>query len=264
MVHLYQRIEGAGRSGVPIVFSHALGLDLGQWDGAVRSVSPRHPTLRYDQRGHGRSAASPTAYAMDDLVDDAVSLIEAWGRGPVVFVGLSMGGMVGQGLALRRPDLLRGLVLAHTVARYAAPARAAWAQRIGTVRTHGVAAVVDTVVERYLNGAFRAAQPQVAHALRQQILSMDPQAYAQACEAVAGVDWLDRLTQVSTPTLVLAGAQDMGATPEMARGIAARVPGALLEVFPAASHLSVFEDPASFDRALTDFLAALPGAVPSG
>jgi 3-oxoadipate enol-lactonase len=255
---LHQRLDGAGQAGVPIVFSHALGLDLGQWDGVVETFSSRHPILRYDQRGHGRSAPSASAFTMDDLVDDAVALIEGWGRGPVVFVGLSMGGMVGQGLALRRPDLLRGLVLAHTVARYAPPARAAWAQRIDTVRTQGMAAVADMVVERYLNANFRAAQPGVAHALRQQILAMDPVAYAQACAAVAGVDWLDRLPQIVTPTLVLAGAQDVGATPEMARDISARVPGASLEVFPAASHLSVFEDPASFERALTDFLATLP------
>lgn len=257
VTHLHHVEEGAATGGLPLVFSHALGLDLHMWDPVVPAFADRHPLLRYDQRGHGRSARPAAPYTMSDLVDDAAALIEAWGRGPVVFVGLSMGGMVGQGLAIRRPDLVKGLVLAHTAARYEAPARAAWAQRVVTVQQGGMAAVVDLVAQRYLNADFRAAHPAVEQALRQTVLAMDPTAYAMACEAVAGVDWLDRLSSIRVPTLVLAGAQDAGATPEMARAISARIAGSALEVFPDASHMSLVEAPASFHRALSEFIATL-------
>ncbi len=247
-------------SGTPIVLAHALGLDLHMWDGVASRLAADHAVLRYDQRGHGESAKPPGPYTMDDLVDDAARLIREWGRGPVAWIGLSMGGMVGQGLAIRHPELLRGLVLANTVARYPDAARVSWSQRIATVEQGGMTAVADAVVERYLHADHRAAQPDHAAAIRTRLLRTDPAAYVAACHAVAGVDWLDRLETIRTPTLVLAGARDAGATPEMARAIAERIPGAKLEVFADASHLSVAEMPAEFLAAVSSFLAGLTPA----
>ena len=169
-----------------------------------------------------------------------------------------MGGMVGQGLAIRHPELLRGVVLANTVARYPEAALAAWAARIAAVEAGGMAAVADAVVERYLHADYRAAHPDVAAALRQRLLRTDPAGYVAACHAVAGVDWLDRLGAVRVPTLVIAGARDAGATPEMARAIAERIDGAELRVFADASHLSVVEAGDEFFAAVSSFLAALP------
>ena len=183
-----------------------------------------------------------------------------WGHGPVAWIGLSMGGMVGQGLAVRHPELLRGAVLANTTARYPESARPTWAARIAAVEQGGMAAVADAVVERYLHGDYRAAHPDVAAALRARLLRTDPAAYVACCHAVAGVDWLDRLDQVRTPTLVIAGARDVGATPEMARAIAERIAGAELRVFADASHLSVVEVGGEFHAAVSSFLASLPAA----
>ena len=186
---------------------------------------------------------------MDELVDDAARLIREWGRGPVVWIGLSMGGMVGQGLAIRHPELLRGLVLANTTARYPDAARATWAQRIAAVEQGGMAAVADAVVERYLHAGHRAAHPeQVAARSGAGCCAPIPPAYVAACHAVAGVDWLDRLAAIRTPTLVLAGALDAGATPEMARAIADRIPARELAVLADASHLSVAEQPDGIPR----------------
>ena len=251
-------VEGAG---TPVVLSHALGLDLHMWDEfAARLATTGHAVLRYDTRGHGESAKPPGPYAMDELVDDAARLIREWGRGPVAWIGLSMGGMVGQGLAIRHPELLRGLVLANTVARYPDAARATWAQRIAAVEQGGTAAVADAVVERYLHADHRAAHPEQAAAIRARLLRTERAAYVAACHAVAGVDWLDRLATIRTPTLVIAGARDAGATPEMARAIADRIPGAKLEVFADASHLSVAEVPEDFHAAVSSFLAGLEPA----
>ncbi|MFL6664096.1 MAG: alpha/beta fold hydrolase [Rhizobacter sp.] len=244
--------------GAPVVLSHALGLDLSMWDDFAAALARTHEVARYDQRGHGGSAVPLGPYSMDQLVDDAARVLREWGRGPVVWIGLSMGGMVGQGLAIRHPDLVKGLVLANTTARYPEAGQAAWAQRIAAVEADGMAAVADMVVERYLHADFRAAQPEAASALREQLLRCDPAGYVAACHAVRAVDWLDRLPSIRVPTLVIAGARDVGATRAMAQAIAERIPGAQLRVFDDASHLSVAEVPAAFGAAVHGFLGGLP------
>lgn len=244
--------------GVPIVFSHALGLDAHMWDGvAAELAAAQHPTLRYDHRGHGESAKPAGPYSLDDLVDDAARLIREWGRGPVLFVGLSLGGMVGQGLALEHPELLRGLVLSHTTSQYPEAARAGWAQRIATVEAGGMVAVAEAVTQRYLNADFRAAEPEATAALHAQLLRQDAAAYVAACHAASSVNYLDALQRIRCPTLVIAGALDMGATPAMAQDIATQIPGSQLHVLEGASHLSPLEQPAALLALLKPFAAGL-------
>lgn len=246
--------------GTPVLLAHALGVDLHMWDGLAAALAGDHEVLRYDQRGHGGSAVPAGPYTPDQLVDDAARLIREWGRGPVVFVGLSMGGMVAQGLAVRHPELLRGVVIANSTAQYPAAARETWAQRIALVEREGLAAVADTTMERWFTAPFRAAEPAIVERHRQSILRSDPAGYLACCHAVAAVDWLDRLAAVRTPALVIAGTQDLGAPPVMSEAIAARLPGARLELLDTA-HLSVAEQPQVFERLLRDFVAGLPTAA---
>lgn len=250
-------IELSDGPGVPIVFSHALGLDHRMWLSTAESLRGRHPVLAYDHRGHGASPRVQSPWTMAQVAQDAAAVIEAWGRGPVLFVGLSMGGMAGQGLALHRPELLRGLFLAHTAARYSDAARAGWQQRVETVSAQGLQAVVETVLQRYLTEPVRTAQPELVQAMRQQLLANDVPSYIANCQAVAGVDWLDQLGGITCPTAVVAGAFDAGATPAMAADIQQRIPGATLEVFPNASHLGPIEEPAAFQAALGRFIASI-------
>jgi len=240
--------------GTPVLLSHALGLDLTMWDAFAAQLATTHQVARYDHRGHGGSDVPAGPYTMDQLVDDAARLVREWGRGPVVFIGLSMGGMVGQGLAIRHPDLVKGLVLANTTAQYPEAAQAAWSQRIAAVEAGGMAAVADMVVERYLHADWRAAHPEAAAALRAQLLRSDPAGYLANCQAVRAVDWLDKLSTIRVPTLVIAGARDVGATPAMAQAIAERIAGSKLVVFDDASHLSVAEVPDKFEAAAREFL----------
>ncbi len=143
-------VQGASDAAkAPIVLSHALGLDHRMWDTlAAQLAAAGHPVLRYDHRGHGGSAVPVGSYTMDDLVDDAARLICEWGRGPVVWVGLSMGGMVGQGLGVRHPDLVKALVLANTSGQYPLSSKAVFESRIEAVRQGGIATVADAVIER--------------------------------------------------------------------------------------------------------------------
>ena len=254
-------VQGPGpgaAGGAPVVLSHALGLDLHMWDAlAPPLAAAQHPVLRYDHRGHGGSAVPAGPYSMDDLVDDAARLIREWGRGPVVWVGLSMGGMVGQGLAIRHPGLVKGLVLANTSAQYPEAARAMWAQRIATVESKGLAGIVDAVMERYFGADFRSANAAAVVPFRERVLRTDAAGYIASCHAVAAVDWLDRLPQVRCPTLVIAGALDVGAPVAMSEAMASRIAGAELRVLSQASHLSAIEEPALFEAAVRGFLATL-------
>lgn len=253
-IFVTQLADGPGR---PVVLSHALGLDHTMWSEWANTQVGQRPVLAYDHRGQGRSAIPNGLLTMQVLVEDAGHLIESWDRGPVVWLGLSMGGMVGQGLAIQRPELLCGAVLAHTAAAYPPAAKLAWDQRIEAVNNGGMAAVADLVTQRYLGEAFRRIHPGVAAQLHEKILKNSPQGYTANCHAVAGVDWLDALYRITCPTLVLAGALDAGATPAMALAIQQRIPGARLELFENASHLSPWEQPAAFHKAIHTFLGSL-------
>jgi 3-oxoadipate enol-lactonase len=249
-------VQGMAR-GVPVLLSHALGLDLHMWDGLAAELALAHPVLRYDHRGHGGSATPSGPYTMDELVDDAARVVREWGCGPIVWVGLSMGGMVGQGLAIRHPELVAGLVLANTTSRYPPEALANWNQRITTVDAGGMAAVADMVIARYFHEGFRAAQPERVASYRATILQCDPKGYAACCNAVARVDWLTQLGSIKVPTLIIAGALDVGAPPAMAEAIQAAIPAAELVVLDEASHLSVEEQPAKFSALVAAFLQRL-------
>ena len=249
----------SGTKAPPAVLSHALGLDLHLWDELAAELAVTHPVLRYDHRGHGGSAVPPGPYTIDALVDDAARLLREWDVGPVVWVGLSLGAMVGQGLAIRHPELLRGLVLANTSAKYPKSAQPAWAERIAKVQGGGLAAIADSVIERYFSAAFRAAQPALVDAFRQVLLRTDPLGYSACCAAIANIDWLDRLHEIECPTLIIAGAEDVGTPVAMSEAMAERIGGAELVVIEHAAHLSVVEQPVLFSEHLQRFLARLPG-----
>jgi len=255
---LHIAVQGPAQAdAAPVVLAHALGLDLSMWDELAAHLAATRSVLRYDQRGHGASAVPQGPYRLDDLVDDTARIIREWGRGPVVFIGLSMGGMVGQGLAIRHPELVKGVVLANTTAQYPEAAQAMWAQRIAAVEQGGLEAIAEMAMERYFTAAFRAQQPDAAAAQRATLLRTNAAGYVASCRAVAAVDWLDQLARIACPTLVIAGAHDIGAPPAMAQAIAERVRGAELVTLADASHISVIEQPAPFAAAVDAFLARI-------
>jgi 3-oxoadipate enol-lactonase len=246
------------RSGLPprhtFVLAHALGCDSSMWDTLAEHLAADGRVVCYDQRGHGASDAPPGPYALADLADDAAHLIDELKTGPVTWIGLSMGGMVGQELALRHPDKVDRLVLANTTSGYPEEAQAAWAQRIAAVREGGLAAIVDGAMQRWFHEGFRAAHPEVVSHWRAKVLSCNAAGYIACCQAISGVDTTARLPRIEVPALVIAGELDPGTPPAMARTIAQGIPGARLVVLPEASHLSVLEQPVAFRQALDAWL----------
>lgn len=244
-----------------VVLSHALGCDLTMWDGVAAALQDRYTVLRYDHRGHGRSPATAGGYTMDDLADDAAELVRAQASGgPVHFVGLSMGGMTGQALAARHPQVVRSLVVANSASHYDDDARAMWQARIDTVRAQGVAPIAEGAMQRWFTPEFRADE---AHggaarvaALRAVLEATAPGPYAAACDAVARIDLDAGNARIACPTLVIAGSRDEATPPAMSQRIAQGIPHAQLRSLDAA-HLSAVEQPQAFADLLVEFWNAL-------
>jgi 3-oxoadipate enol-lactonase len=240
-----------------VVLSHALGCDLHMWDGVAEQLARAHTVIRYDHRNHGGSEQVAGPFTVQDLADDAAALIarEAGGE-PVHFVGLSMGGMTAQSLAVCHPALLRSVVIANSGAHY--PDSAPWQARVQTVQAQGVAAIAPGAVARWLTPAY-VATPEgtaAAAALTETLVRTDPAGYIASCEAVAAIDFRQSNRGIAVPTLVIAGARDEATPPAMSQDMVDAIAGARLATIDAA-HLSAVERPVEFTQLLIDFWRSL-------
>lgn len=242
---MHYRTDGEGPA---VVFANSLGTDLRLWD-SVLPLLPPIRAIRFDKRGHGLSDRTAPD-GIEGLADDAAALIEAVAGGPAVFVGLSIGGMIGQALALRRPDLVRGLVLSNTAARMGTPE--AWAARIDAVRTGGMAAIADGVMERWFAPAFRAT-PALAP-WRNMLLRSDPEGYSAACAAIATADLTEAAARMRLPVLAIAGGLDGASPADLVRATAKAIPGADFRTIDGAGHLPCVETPAEWAALVAPFL----------
>lgn len=253
-VELHCLLEGPEAAPV-VTFGNSLATDLHLWDAQADALRDRYRVLRYDTRGHGRSAAPPGPYGLRELAGDAIALLDALDIERTHFVGLSLGGMVGQVLGLERPDRLRSLALCDTTSRVPAEARAVWRERIAAVLQGGLEPLVEPTVERWLGPGFRRERPDAAERVRRMIRGTSPEGYAGCCHAIAELDLTDRLPGLRVPTLVVVGEDDPGTPVAAAQSLQRAIPGAELAVLPGARHLSNVEQAEAFNRALVDFLA---------
>ena len=252
--HLHISHQGSGPA---ILLSHALGVDMSMWDDVADTLSEQYSVTAYDHRGHGRSPVLPGPYTMHDLVEDAATLITEHFRRPVIFIGLSLGGMVGQLLAARHPDLVRKLVVANCPDHVPESAHALWQQRMQAVAQGGMAAIADATLLRWFTPEFAADQrhggAQVVAATRETLLKTDASAYLAACAAVAGFDARQALAQIQAPTLVIGATRDDGTPERASRSLQQSIPGARGCVLPTA-HMSALEQPQAFANAVLSFL----------
>jgi len=242
--------ETGNPDGPAVVFANSLGTDLRLWD-ALLPLLPEGPRyLRYDLRGHGLSDCPDGPYAIADLTKDAEGLIEGLGLGPVVFVGLSIGGMIGQDLAFRRPDLVRALVLSNTAPRMGTPRM--WQDRIDAIRAGGLGAVRDAVLDRGFGPQFRGI-PEVA--LWGAMLSRTPvEGYLGCCAALADADLTARTATLDLPVLAIGGSADGASPPALVTAMADSMAGATCRIIEGAGHLPCVETPAAYAAILAPFL----------
>lgn len=246
-----------GREDAPVVLLlGSLGSTLEMWDPQVPALAEHFRVVRYDTRGHGRSPVPPGPYALDDLVDDALGVLDRLAVERACVVGLSLGGMTAMRLAARAPHRVARLALLCTSALLG-PA-SAWTERATLVRAEGTGAVAETVVARWLTDGRRAAEPAFVARLQEMVAGTPAEGYASCCEAIARMDLRGDLARITAPTLALAGAKDPSTPPQHLRDIAAAVPGARLLVLPSAAHLANLEQAEAVNAALLLHLTAGP------
>jgi 3-oxoadipate enol-lactonase len=247
--------ELTGREGAPVVMlSHSLASSMVMWNPQLDALEPHFKVLRYDMRGHGRSAAPDGAYTLEMLAEDVVALLDALDIDAVHFVGLSIGGMIGQGFALSHADRLESLVLCDTSAVMPAEAQPILQQRIALARQNGMADQVDGILERWFTPTYLRANPPEVEMIRQQIRATPLAGFIGCSEALRGLNYLERLSEIKLPTLIMVGEEDPGTPVAASQAIHERIAGSQLVILPSARHLCNIEQAEAFNKALMDFL----------
>ena len=241
--------------GPVVVLSHSLCTNIAMWDEQLADIEPHFRILRYDSRGHGASDAPKGAYTLDQLADDAIGVLDFLGIEKVNWVGLSMGGMVGQSIALRHPQRLQKLVLASTAAVMGDQLQPVWQDRISRARSMGMSSLVAEILERWFSPDFLDADSLPVQRIRQQVLSTPVNGFVGCCEAIRHLDYLERITAIDMPTLIIVGEDDPGTPVAFSEAIHARVSGSQLCIIPAARHLCNIEKQRDFNNRLLEFLS---------
>lgn len=248
-VRLHYRVDGP-EDGAPVVFANSLGTDMRLWD-PVRPLLPAGlRIIRFDKRGHGLSSCPPSPYSMGALVSDTEKLLDFLGVKECFFVGLSIGGMIAQGLAVKRLDLIRAVVLSNTGARIATPAM--WDARIAAVKARGIESLADAVMERWFSKAFRATP--ALELWRNMLVRQEDEGYMGCSAAISGTDFYATTASLRLPTLGIAGSEDGSTPPDLVRETVDLIPGSQFHLIRKAGHLPCVEQPEEFARVLSDFM----------
>ena len=237
--------------GAPIVFANSLGTDLRLWDAIVPRLPAGLRVIRYDKRGHGLTQATPAPYGMGTLVSDLERLLDHLGVRDCLLVGLSIGGMIAQGLAVKRMDLVRALVLSNTAAKIGT--REMWQDRIAAIHAGGIESLADAVMERWFSRRFRAT-PELA-AWRAMLARQTVDGYTGCSAAIAGADFYTTTSGLRLPVLGISGTEDGSTPPDLVRETVDLIPGARFEVIRGVGHLPCVEAPEEFARILNAFIA---------
>jgi len=244
-----------GEAGAPVaVLSHSLGSSMAMWETQMDALLAHYRVLRYDTRGHGKTQAPTGPYSFDLLADDALALMDALRLEKAHWVGLSMGGMIGQAVALNHPDRLTSLALCDTAASLPPDSQAVWTERIRTAREKGLAHLVEGTMERWFTPPFLSLNPPEVIRIREIFLTTPVEGYVGCSEAIRSLGYLERLHEIDIPTLILVGSEDQGTPVSASEAMKERIRMARLCVIPSAAHLSNIEQAGIFNRELLAFL----------
>ncbi len=250
----FSRINGgvlhwrdSGPADAPAVaFCNSLGSDFRIWD-EVAALLPGHRVVRYDLRGHGLSDVAVGPFDMDDHVEDLVGLLDHLRIESCAVVGLSVGGMIAQGFAVRHPARLRAIVLCDTAVRIGT--RETWTARIAAVEQDGLDAIAEAVLERWFSKRFRVERQDALAGWRNMLTRTPARGYVATCEAIRDTDLGPDAGAIGAPCLCVVGDEDGSTPPDLVRETAAMIPGATFEIIENAGHLPCIDQP--------DALAAL-------
>lgn len=252
-VRIACQVDGPDSADAPtVIFANSLGSSMALW----APVLPLLPTglrmIRYDLRGHGDSDVPAPPYTMGALVSDAAAVCDHFAVKDALMVGLSVGGMIAQGLAVKRPAQVRALVLACTAAKIGNPKL--WQDRIDAVRAKGLTGMAETILDRWFGKDFRHTPD--AKRWRDMLTATDIDGYAGVCHAIAGTDFYTPTSGLRIPTLGIAGSEDGSTPPDLVRETVDLIPGSQFALMRRAGHLPCVEQPEVFAGHLRDFMSA--------
>jgi 3-oxoadipate enol-lactonase len=250
-VLLHYRLAGPQAAPV-IVFANSLGTDLRIWDEVTAQLATRYRLLTYDKRGHGLSDAPPGDYKLDDHVADLAGLLDHLGIERAAFCGVSIGGLIAQGLALQQPARTERLVLCDTAPKFGDATL--WNGRIAAIGTGGMAAIADAVMERWFSPDFFARQPDALAGWRNLFLRTDAAGYVSTCATLRDADLSADVSDIACPVLVIAGSADKSTPVDLVRSLAEAIPGARFEVIDGAGHIPSIEQPEALAGLIAKFL----------
>lgn len=252
---LAARAEGQAEGAPAILLLNSVGADMASWEPQIAWLAQTHRVIGCDARGHGASDTPPGPYGFDDLVEDAVAVLDHYGVGQATVIGLSLGGMTAMGLALTRPERVGRLVVCAARADAPLPFRASWDDRVAAIRTGGMEAIWPATEERWFPPGFADDCPKVLARMKAAFLATRVEGYAGCAAALKTLDYLKDLGELRMPSLFVAGEWDMGAPPDAMRAMAAAAPDGRFAVVAGAMHIVNLNNPAGFRKDVESFLA---------
>ena len=248
-VRLHVSVSGPD-DGAPIVLLHGLGTDLRIWDDLITCLPDGLRIVRFDLRGHGQSDVPAGPYKIGQMISEAETVCDALNIRDCVFVGTSAGGTVAQGLAVKRADIIRGLVLANTAARYGPSAM--YAARIARINERGIAAELDTLMGRWFGKNFFGTK--AMGQWMDTLMQTSAEAFCATFAAVIAADMTEPVSMLRIPALGIAGGYDGATPPDLMRETMDLIPGSQFALIRHVGHLACAEDPDTFADHLNRFL----------
>ncbi len=242
--------------GQPVILIHGVGLNKEMWGGQFVGLANDYRVIAYDMLGHGASQRPPTGTDLLGYADQLLELLEHLELPRATVIGFSMGGLVARAFALHYPQHVQGLVILNSVFNRSLEQRAGVIARTAQAAEHGPDANAEAALSRWFSREYQAANPAQIAAIRQTLASNDPQGYLTTYELFATQDMYraDDLGSIRVPTLIATGELDPGSTPEMARQLAERIPGAQVAILDEQRHMMPVESPRLVNQVLLNFL----------
>ena len=234
-----------------LVFANSLGTDFRIWDDVVARLAERFRIVLYDKRGHGLSEEAEYPYSLDDHVDDLAALLDDLAIEQALVCGLSVGGVIAQGLAAARPELVAGLVLCDTAHKIGTAE--AWDQRMAAIEDGGIESIADAILERWFTEDFRESDPIAMQGWYNMLTRTPEVGYLGTCAVLRDADLTAQAKKIAVPTLCVVGEEDGATPPDLVKEMADLIPGARYEVIAGAGHLPCIEQPDTLARLILDF-----------